>query len=168
MNDFFSKEEIAGFSELEPIKKRRAATKQRPLTCNDCGLYRKCESPKMKPHGKFKRQGMIWGEAPGETEDLKGRQFVGKAGKRIRDTLDKFDVSFDRDCVAINSIDCRPTDKKGNNRTPTTTEIKACYSRKVEALEKDVLVIKADIAEIKEIFKGHGKRITHLEEISSK
>ena len=69
---------------------------------------------------------LIIGEAPGATEDLIGEAFVGLSGKLL-DTMLK-EVGFDlNECYFLNTILCRPTDKKsGKNRIPNVNEILAC------------------------------------------
>lgn len=61
------------------------------------------------------------GEAPGESEDLQGKPFVGRSGK----ILDKImaEEGLDRSKVMItNTVKCRPP----NNRDPTKEEMAAC------------------------------------------
>jgi hypothetical protein len=41
------------------------------LSCNSCGLYKQCSSPKMQPYGNFEKQIMCIGDAPSEEEDLR-------------------------------------------------------------------------------------------------
>ena len=55
--------------------------------CGACGLYKGCKSPKMEPTGNGKRKVLIVGEAPGNEEDRKGIQLIGKSGKRLEDDL---------------------------------------------------------------------------------
>lgn len=99
-------------------------TSKRPLTmvakCGECGMYQQCESPKMQPSGKGKRRVLIVGEAPGAKEDELGRQFVGKTGQRLRNTLRKFAVEPDRDCIFTNALICRPP----NNEIPEGRQTK--------------------------------------------
>ena len=73
---------------------------------------------------------MFVGEAPGYNEDLKGRPFVGAAG-RILDQLIG-ELGLKREEVYIgNIIKCRPP----GNRDPRKGEIEACSSYLDEQLE---------------------------------
>jgi DNA polymerase len=71
---------------------------------------------------------MIVGEGPGADEDVKGRHFVGRAGK----LLDKFleDAGIRRSDIRVtNTVRCRPTAGDVGavrNRAPTSDEIRAC------------------------------------------
>lgn len=76
--------------------------------CGKCGLKDKCKSPLMKPYGEGKKGILIVGEAPGKTEDDKGRPFVGESGQLLRDSLKKCGVNLDRDCWVTNSLICHP------------------------------------------------------------
>ncbi|MCE2883740.1 MAG: hypothetical protein LW806_02410 [Planctomycetaceae bacterium] len=61
------------------------------------------------------------GEAPGETEDLTGRPFVGKAGEKLDEMIRA--MGFAREDVYIaNVLKARPPE----NRTPLAQEIERC------------------------------------------
>ena len=109
------------------------------IGCDDCKLYEKVVHPKLEPFGRFEKQIYIQGEAPGENEDLKGVPFCGKAGKFFRSYFKPHGLDFERDCITVNTIDCRPA-KRGQkgivNRPPKDIEIRCCYHRKVSVLEQ--------------------------------
>jgi len=98
--------------------------------CRACGLDRNCLSPHMKPFGNFKKQIMIIAQAPGETEDKKGRQLCGKSGNYLKRCLSYYGIDMDDDCLLSNCIACRPP----NNRKPKQNELDACFPR----LEKEI------------------------------
>lgn len=106
------------------------------MSCASCGLYRYVLSPRMKPFGNFKKRILNIGEAPGETEDQKGRQWQGKVGRRLQRAYRSLGIDLFEDCLNINSINCRPTDTKGNNREPTPQEINCCRSRVLKVIEE--------------------------------
>ncbi len=68
---------------------------------------------------------MFIGEAPGRTEDLQGKPFVGQAGKVLNDILRQAGLKR-REIYITNIVKCRPTDEKGDNRPPTKEEITTC------------------------------------------
>lgn len=98
--------------------------------CNVCPLDRvKNATPKMEPSGSAIPEILILGEAPGATEDAKGKQFLGKSGQILRecipaDWLPKLRWS--------NAVNCRPPD----NRTPESVELACCYPRLQADIEK--------------------------------
>jgi DNA polymerase len=64
---------------------------------------------------------VIVGEAPGEKEDNSGIPFVGPAGKKLNEILQK--VGIERNSVYIcNVVKCRPP----GNRNPADFEMKQC------------------------------------------
>lgn len=71
---------------------------------------------------------VLIGEAPGETEDLEGRPFVGRAGQLLNEFLAEAGISRDEDLYIINTVKCRPPE----NRVPTDLE-KACCSKFLKA-----------------------------------
>ncbi len=105
------------------------------VNCLKCGLYKNKHHPKQDYTGEGRLNCLIIAEAPGESEDLIGKQLVGDAGKWFRRKLAGFDLSLDRDFWKINSVSCRPVDNQGNNRKPTAQEIQFCRAR-VEATIK--------------------------------
>lgn len=90
--------------------------------CGACRLFRSCQAPKMEPYGKGQRRVLVIGEAPGETEDERGRPFVGKAGQFLREVLDGLDINLDKDALTTNACICRPP----KNRTPDEKQIGYC------------------------------------------
>lgn len=61
------------------------------------------------------------GEAPGETEDLEGRPFVGKAGQKLEEMISAMGLSREQVYIA-NVLKSRPPE----NRTPQRHEIEQC------------------------------------------
>lgn len=106
-------------------------------SCISCGLYKDVITPHMKPYGNFKKRILNIAEAPGLEEDQAGKPFQGKTGQLLQRTYKKLGIDLFEDCLNINSCLCRPTDKSGNNRTPTNQEIENCR-RTVLQLIKDV------------------------------
>jgi DNA polymerase len=130
-----------GFFSIKDIQS--ATYSSRAHTCATCGLYKHVLSPKMEPFGNFKSGILNIGEAPGETEDIKGKQWQGKVGMALRQAYAKLGVDLFEDCLNFNAINCRPTDKVGNNRVPSPNEILCCRQRvlKVIAEYKPKLIV---------------------------
>lgn len=77
--------------------------------CGACGLFKHCQSPKMKPYGDGRKRVLVVGEVPGESEDEEGRPFVGKAGALLRDHLGSLGIRLDRDAISTNALICHPS-----------------------------------------------------------
>lgn len=71
---------------------------------------------------------MLIGEGPGETEDLLGRPFVGRAGELLEKMIGA--IGLAREEVYIcNTVKCRPTLNDGDklrNRAPEPEEMEKC------------------------------------------
>jgi uracil-DNA glycosylase family 4 len=80
--------------------------------CGICRLHEHCRSPKMPLDGRGSKKVLIVGEAPGATEDIQNRPFVGKAGQYLKNVLNSIGVDFRRDCWIYNSAICRPAKNK--------------------------------------------------------
>jgi DNA polymerase len=106
-------------------------------TCRACPL---CEGRTMTVPGEGNPAArlMLVGEGPGESEDLSGRPFVGRAGE----LLDKILASMDapRETVFIaNVVKCRPP----KNRAPLPDEREACLPylrRQIELVRPKVII----------------------------
>jgi len=88
--------------------------------CEKCRLCKTAKNP-VPGEGNPNSEIVLIGEAPGETEDLTGRPFVGRAGRLLETLLAK--IGYRRDDVWIgNIIKHRPP----QNRDPLPDEILAC------------------------------------------
>ncbi len=116
--------------------------------CGLCRLYKSCLSPKMKVSGKGRRGVLIAGEAPGEQEDYRGKQFVGKTGQHLEQTLRKLGVDMRNDCWLTNVVICRPK----ANKLPAKA-IEYCRPNLIKAIEdlKPNVVIILGAAAVKSI-----------------
>ncbi len=89
--------------------------------------------------GQLAAKIMFVGEAPGRSEDDKGRPFVGAAGKILDDLLQK--AGIERSQVFItNVVKCRPP----NNRVPEDDEAAACrpyLDRQIALIRPKVICI---------------------------
>lgn len=89
--------------------------------------------------GQISGKIMFIGEAPGRSEDEKGKPFVGAAGRILDDLLKK--AGIERSQVFItNIIKCRPP----NNRVPAEDELIACrpyLDRQIALIKPKVICI---------------------------
>ena len=74
---------------------------------------------------------IFMGEAPGREEDLKGKPFIGKAGKLFTEALNHIGLKRE-DIFITNAVLCKPL----KNRTPTIEEINNCSKRLFKTLKK--------------------------------
>lgn len=125
---------MKGFFSIEKPKQETRTNKF--LSCLHCGLDKFAHSPKMSPFGGFKKQILNIGEAPGEEEDRKGRQWQGRMGRLLQKTYNDLGINLFEDCLNINAVNCRPIDKRGSNRTPTTKEIACCRSKVLQVIQE--------------------------------
>src|SRR5258708_6701834 len=96
-----------------------------PLNCYAPSL----KHPYMKPTGARRPLVYMLGEAPGKTEDDKGRQFVGKAGDVLRFRIPK---RWLPDIRWNNVVRTKPP----GNRDPTITEIECCRPSLIKDIEE--------------------------------
>ena len=121
----------AGHDSLEKV-----ATEVRG--CPLCKLSRTRKNA-VPGEGQLAAKIMFVGEAPGRSEDEKGRPFVGAAGRILDDMLKK--AGIERSQVFItNVVKCRPP----NNRVPEEDESVACrpyLDRQIELIGPKVICI---------------------------
>jgi len=106
-------------------------------TCRKCELGRLRRNP-VPGEGSLNAAVMFIGEAPGYWEDMKGRPFVGAAGKLLDEMLSKIGLSRSEVYIA-NILKCRPPE----NRDPLPMEVKTCtpyLDRQIEIIEPKFIV----------------------------
>ena len=96
------------------------ALREECLKCQACPLCRNRHNVVFGV-GNPESELMFIGEGPGESEDLLGEPFVGRAGKLLDTMLELIDLDRSRVYIA-NIVKCRPP----NNRDPLNEEQKAC------------------------------------------
>src|SRR5438132_12977708 len=75
------------------------------------------------------------GEAPGDSEDVKGIPFCGVAGKFLRSLIESIPESKEINLGFTNIIICKPTSSLGSKfREPEEEEILNCEERLIEFL----------------------------------
>ncbi|MGH7696211.1 MAG: UdgX family uracil-DNA binding protein [Gemmatimonadaceae bacterium] len=121
-----------------------ASLKGAARTCQGCDLYLGATQTVFGA-GKRTARVMLVGEQPGNEEDLKGRPFVGPAGKLLDRALE--DAGIDRDeAYVTNVVKHFKWEKRGKNRIhkkPNAEEIRACLPwlrAELQALRPRVLV----------------------------
>jgi uracil-DNA glycosylase len=95
--------------------------------CRGCDLYRNATQA-VFGEGVPDAEVMLVGEQPGDQEDLRGRPFVGPAGKLLDRGLER--AGIDRDDVyvtnAVKHFKFEPRGKRRIHRKPDLAEIAAC------------------------------------------
>lgn len=99
--------------------------------CGQCGLLNGCKSPKMPVAGAGKRNILVIGEAPGETEDNNNRPFIGKAGQRLQRVARSVGMDLFEDCRVTNALICRPP----GNKIPKDVMVDYCRPNVTRAIE---------------------------------
>lgn len=100
--------------------------------CEDCGLWQRggCRSPNIPPSGAEQPRVYVVGMAPGPEEDQRNENFVGAAGKLIRNALEKVKVPLDQVRFS-NAVRCLPPENK-----PTSREVGLCSQRVREDIRR--------------------------------
>jgi uracil-DNA glycosylase family 4 len=125
MKGFFSKQET-----------QLAGGEVKGFSCANCGLYKKANTPRMKPYGKFKKGIMVIGEMPVEADDKKGKPFHSQGGRFLQKKLKQLGVDLFEDCLCLNAVNCRPLNKNGETRTPSDHEIACCRAKVIRVIRE--------------------------------
>lgn len=102
--------------------------------CELCAVRKKTVLAK----GKLPCDILFIGEAPGQSEDVLGKPFVGPAGKLLDSIIEQADSNDYRLRLAFtNLVCCIPKDELGGNKInePHKDHILACSQRLVEFIE---------------------------------
>lgn len=116
-------------------KKRLTNIAEEIIVCHKCKLH-KTRKNAVPGEGNIDSRIMFIGEAPGYSEDMKGKPFIGEAGKFLDTLLEEADLSREKVFIT-NVVKCRPP----NNREPSTEEIITCS----QYLDRQIQVIKPKI-----------------------
>jgi len=120
-----------GFLRTKPPKILPKSTGKN-LSCEACGLYKNCISPKMESFGEFKKGIMNIGEMPSLTDDVRNSPWQGRGGRFLSQTYREFGINLFEDCINLNAINCFSDNKK----SPTSSEINNCRRIVFEAINK--------------------------------
>jgi uracil-DNA glycosylase len=115
----------------------KAMDEQEVKPCAKCRL---CEKRTNTVFGEGDADAAIFfiGEGPGETEDLTGRPFVGRAGELLNKMIAGMGLRREQVFIA-NIVKCRPP----GNREPATDEVATCTPylvRQIEIVRPKVIV----------------------------
>jgi len=102
------------------IYKSLEVIRQKVIICKNCDL---CKTRKNSVPGAGNQNADIVfvGEAPGKREDLRGKPFVGTAGKKLDEALEKSGLTRNQVYIT-NIVKCRPP----KNRIPNDNEKIMC------------------------------------------
>jgi DNA polymerase len=128
-------------------------------SCSACGLFSRCLSSKMPPSGSGNLSVLFIGEAPGVQEDKYGKHFVGRAGQRLRRTLQEIGVDLN-ECYMTNAIICKPP----KNRTPSDLEIATCQHHLLTTIDqlKPRIIVPLGSVAVKSLMLGRIKKIDNI------
>jgi len=102
------------------------------VVCIKCPLW-KTRKNAVPGEGNPESPIMFIGEAPGQSEDIEGKSFVGAAGKFLETLLSEIGLSRS-DVFICNIVKCRPP----RNREPMPNEIQEC----TPYLDRQIKIIK--------------------------
>jgi len=105
--------------------------------CQKCGLWRTRQNA-VTGEGNLDAATLFIGEAPGYWEDVKGRPFVGAAGKLLDALLSAIGLSRS-EVYITNIVKCRPP----QNRDPLPVEVEACtpyLNRQIRIIRPRIIV----------------------------
>jgi len=105
--------------------------------CKRCGLWRSRRKP-VFGDGNVDAIVVFIGEAPGYWEDVKGKPFVGSAGRLLDEILRENSISRE-EVYITNIVKCRPPE----NRDPRPEEIESCkvyLDRQLDLIRPRIIV----------------------------
>ena len=97
--------------------------------CQKCRLRAGCQQT-VPGEGAPNAAVVFLAEAPGETEDMRGRPLIGRAGEDFRDTARKTKLLLS-ECYVSYLVRCMPPD----NRIPNPDELEACWPWTLKTLQ---------------------------------
>jgi len=132
--------------------------------CKKCELWKTRNLP-VVGEGGLNTDIIFIGEAPGYNEDLKGKPFIGKAGKVFDELLESININRN-DIYITNIIKCRPP----NNRNPLSNEVESCsgyLERQIAIIKPKIIVTLGNFA-LSYIFKKFGLKVEKIGKVHGK
>ena len=118
--------------------------KETQVGCSGCKLQDGCQTPRMNGYGDFGLRIAIVGEAPGKTEDKRGRPFVGPSGRLLRDAFADLGISdIDKAFYLTNAIQCMIPPGVKKNKAVLSKWMKRCSERldlQLKTLAPDLII----------------------------
>lgn len=142
-----AKNSVPGKSEHDlfvPPSTNLAELREASKRCQNCDLY-KHGTQTVFGEGAPDAKIMLIGEQPGDQEDLKGRPFVGPAGKLLDAALTEAGIDRKKVYVtnAVKHFKWEPRGKRRIHKKPNAAEIAACrpwLEAEITALRPKVIV----------------------------
>lgn len=132
--------------------------------CKKCGLWKTRNAP-LVGDGSVDAEILVIGESPGYHEDLKGRAFVGEAGKVLDHLLGLANLRRD-EIYITNILKCHPP----KNHNPNRDEIDSCKGylcRQIAIIKPKVIITLGKYAS-KEIFTKFDLQFSRISELHGK
>lgn len=125
-------------------------TFERPaLRCRACGIFNQhSRFMNLAGEGPPRARIALLGEGPGEWEEQREANFVGRAGEMLDGCIREAGL-VRADLWIANSVRCRPVTAQGKNRKPTMHEIDCCRGYSLDELrsvQPEVIVALGDVA----------------------
>jgi len=103
-----------------------------PQSCASCGLYKNCQSPKMKPYGKNKKGVLFLGDFPDTIDDKRGKQWQGRTGRLLQKTLSSLGFDLFKDGLSYNACNCITP----KSEQPSPHQIYCCRKNVLKVIKK--------------------------------
>ena len=100
---------MEGFFSKREIERSNSETKMTTgAACSACGLFKKCNSPKLKVSGEGGKGILFITDAPEELDDVRKDYGYGPAGSLVRDIYESYagKGTFYKDCWMTGSLNC--------------------------------------------------------------
>ena len=108
-------------------------------SCTKCALHKERKNV-VVGHGPVPCNVMIIGEGPGQQEDEQAIPFIGRSGQLLTKILESAGINRNNETFITNTVKCRPP----KNRTPLSSEIKACKPylvRQIQLVQPRIIIL---------------------------
>ena len=87
-------------------------------SCESCGLWKSCKSPKIKVSRDGAKKILIISEVVGKHDDEKNDHLVGDVGNLLRSHFRRQGLNIDKDCWKICAVNCHTPNSRKSLETP--------------------------------------------------
>jgi DNA polymerase len=130
---------VPGAEQFLPARITLPSLQRAARECQGCPLFRDATQT-VFGEGPANASMMLVGEAPGDAEDLRGKPFVGPAGRLLDEVLESAGIDRDRVYLtnAVKHFKFELRGKRRIHKKPGAREVRAC----LPWLEKEIDVLK--------------------------
>lgn len=127
---------MKAFFKEKKLPRKPKAKIEKHYSCEACGKYKDCKSPKFSYTGKGNKNILIVDEFPSKKDDNTGNFATSNGMRLLKDYLKNENISFENDCYYTYALKCFPGFTKNDEPKITVNNINNCRPKLMKLIEE--------------------------------